>query len=251
MRYALLLTAGMALAGAVGLRAQTSPETTTAHAPDGSSVERIQSLTILPKTGAPFSATVVTVWTRVLEDGTRTTIKNHRVVARDSTGRIFEERRAFSPQGDTQPTRLRRLEYADPIQHEFYSCDPGARICEVSPYHAPASTPAGTQAAGNLPSAAGTVKRESLGETLIGNLNVVGSREITTINPGANGYERPEPTIKEFWYSPDLDINLVVKRFEPRGGAQDFTVENLNLSEPDPRMFSPPDGYKIVHVSRY
>ena len=41
------------------------------HAPDGHSFERIQSVSILPKTNAPFTATVVTVWTRLLEDGTQ------------------------------------------------------------------------------------------------------------------------------------------------------------------------------------
>ena len=241
-----VLLGGLWLAGAdcATMRAQE-----LAHAPDGGSFERLQSIAVSPKTEAPFSATVVTTWTRVLEDGTRTTVKNHRIVARDSTGRVFQERRFFTANGDKQDTPISQLEYVDPVRHEFYACDPRFRTCMVSEYQERPAVKVDTAPQVKLPN--GTVQRESLGQKLISDVEVVGSREITTINPGMNGYEHPEPTIKEFWYSPRLDLNLVVKRFEPRGGAQNFSVENLNLTEPDPRLFTPPADYKIVHTSRY
>jgi hypothetical protein len=218
------------------------------HAPDGGTRERIQSISIPPKAGASFTAVVVTEWTRLLEDGTTTTVKNHRTIARDSSGRIFQERRFFSPTGDKQETRLSNLEYADPTRHEFYNCVPATLICTVSAYYESASTPANMPSSVTLPNGAGTITRENLGQKSISDLDVVGSREITTINPGANGYKAPEPTIKEFWYSPRLDLNLIVKRFEPRGGAQNLTVQNIDLSEPDPKLFAPPPGYKIIHT---
>jgi hypothetical protein len=218
------------------------------HAPDGGSRERLQSISVLPKAGASFSAVVVTEWTRLLEDGTTTTIKNHRTIARDSTGRIFQERRFFSPTGDKQETPLSNLEYADPTRHEFYDCVPATHVCIVSAYYVPASAPANLPLAVTLPNGAGTITRENLGQKSISDLDAVGSREITTINPGVNGYKVPEPTIKEFWYSPRLEVNLIVKRFEPRGGAQNITVLNIDLSEPDPKLFTPPPGYRIIHT---
>ena len=218
------------------------------HAPDGGTRERIQSISIPPKPGASFSAVVVTEWTRLLEDGTTTTVKNHRTVARDSTGRIFQERRFFSPTGDKQETRISNLEYADPTRHEFYDCVPATHICTVSVYRVPISAPANMPTAVTLPNGRGTITRENLGQKSISDLDAIGSREITTINPGVNGYQAPEPTIKEFWYSPRLEVNLIVKRFEPRGGAENFTLQNINLSEPDPKLFTPPPGYTIIHT---
>jgi hypothetical protein len=218
------------------------------HAPDGGSRERLQSISIPPKPGAPFSAVVVTEWTRLLEDGTTTTVKNHRTIARDSSGRVFEERRFFSPTGDKDETRISNLQYADPTRHEFYDCVPATHVCTVSAYYVPASAPANMPSAVTLPNGNGTITRESLGQKSISDLDTVGSREITTINPGVNGYKAPEPTIKEFWYSPRLEINLIVKRFEPRGGAQNFTLQNIDLSEPNPKLFIPPPGYQIIHT---
>ncbi|RXH55927.1 hypothetical protein [Granulicella sibirica] len=222
---------------------------TATHAPDGRSFERIQSITILPKPGAPFSATVVTEWTRLLEDGTTTTIRNHRTIARDGNGRIFEERRFFTPTGDKQETMLTSLEYSDPARREFYSCKPTTHICMVYPFNAPATAPPTPTTPVQFPNGAGGITHEDLGRKSISDLDVIGSREITTINPGTNtGYARPEPTIKEFWYSPRLEINLIVKRFEPRGGAQSFTVQNINLTPPDPKLFEPPTGYRIIRT---
>jgi hypothetical protein len=241
-----VLTSGIILSAIALAAFQISSAQTPAHAPDGGSFERIQSVSIPPKTSAPFTATVVTEWTRLLEDGTTTTIKNHRTVARDSVGRVFQERRNFTPNGDKETTTLSELDYSDPIRHELYVCSPRTHTCNVHPYDQAAATPVSSPASVTLPKGAGSITLESLGQSTIGNLEVLGSREITTINPGANGYQHPEPTIKEFWYSPQLEVNLITKRFEPRGGAQNFSLENINLNEPNPDLFVLPANYKLI-----
>lgn len=217
------------------------------HAPDGGTRQRIESLTILPATNAPFSATVVTEWTRILPDGSTQVIKNHRLVARDSSGRIFQERRYFSPDGDKRVTRLSELDYEYPNRHEMYICRPVQRICDVYAFSMPASV--SSSPTRPLANGASSVTHEDLGQKMIGELEALGSREITTINAGAIGNQRAEPIVKEFWYSPRLGINLVVKRFDPRSSAiQNFVMENVNLSEPDPKTFEPPVNYKIVRM---
>lgn len=55
--------------------------------------------------------------------------------------------------------------------------------------------------------------------------------------------------MKEFWYSPRLQINIITKRFDPRFGTQNFVVSNIKLSEPDPQLFMPPEDYRIVKMS--
>jgi hypothetical protein len=233
-------------------RAQT-PAEATAHAPDGGTIERIQSIAIFPLTGAPFSATVTTEWTKILADGTTATMRNHRTVARDSSGRIFEERRSFSPTGDVQVTRLSNLQYSDPNRHEYYNCFPEQKRCYLSNYWMPAMTKMPTGMDGlqmcecASPQRIGvTITHEALGQNTIDDLEATGSREITTLPTGQIGNQKPQPVVKEFWYSPRLGINLVTKRFDPRSGIENFVVGSLSLSEPDPKMFEPPADYQVV-----
>ena len=51
---------------------------------------------------------------------------------------------------------------------------------------------------------------------------------------------------REFWHSPKLGFNLLSKRSDPRIGTQTFTAIDLILSEPDPKLFDLPEGFKIV-----
>ena len=215
------------------------------HVYDGHVVERLQSVTITSKPGAPFRATVVTDWTRTLADGTRVTIKNRRTVARDSTGRIFQERRYLTADGDTVPTQISQLEYFDPVRKEMTSCVPMRRLCTVQPWFLPES-PIETCKPVAQPNL--TITCDALGEGTTGNLQTVGSRQIATVTGGPLGLKQPEPTIKEFWFSPRLDLNLVVRRFEPRGGAQNFAFTDIDLNEPDARLFTPPEGYRTART---
>jgi hypothetical protein len=241
-------------AGAVAFCLLTSVYAqSTAHAPDGGTFEHIQSITIVPLINAPFSAVVTTEWTKILADGTKATVKNHRTVVRDSTGRIFQERRSFSPAGDKEPTPISALEYTDPNRHEFYSCRPAQKTCYVSTYMESAMTqmPPGMDGlkacnCASRKTADTTIQQEALGQKTLDDVEVTGSREITTIQAGQIGNQAPEPIVKEFWYSPRLGLNLVVKRFDPRSGIENFVVDQLSLNEPDPAMFEPPADYRVV-----
>jgi len=231
------------LASGLSLMAQEAP----IHAPDGGTQQRVESIAIPSTPNAPFSAVVTTVWTKILPDGSTQTIKNHRTVARDSSGRVFQERRFFSPDGDKQVTRLSEVDYQDPNRHETYVCRPDVRVCTVYPFYVPAT--ANLPPARPMPNGAGSVTREDLGQKTVEGLEVLGSREITTINAGVIGNQKAEPIVKEFWYSPRLGINVITKRFDPRASAaQNFDVGSINLAEPDPNLFEPPSDYKVVRM---
>jgi hypothetical protein len=209
----------------------------TAHAPDGGTQQRVESVVILPIPSAPFTAVVTTEWTRIMPDGSTGTTKNHRMVARDSLGRVFQERRYFSPDGDKQTTQLSELDYQDPTLHQLMVCRPSTRVCTMYRYDMPMTVT--LLKAGPLPNGSGTVTREELGRKTIDGVDVVGSREVTTLNAGFMGNEKPEPVVKEFWYSPRLGINVITKRFDPRASAvQNFVVGNINQAEPNARMLS-------------
>jgi hypothetical protein len=217
----------------------------TAHALDGGTRQTLESITIPPLQGAPFTAVVTTEWTRIMPDGSTGTTKNHRTVARDSLGRVFQERRYFSPDGDKQMTQISELDYEDPTLHQLLICHPQNRVCTAYRYDMP--TTVVLPKAGPLPNGRGTVTREELGKKTIDNVDVVGSREVTTLKAGVMGNEKPEPIVKEFWYSPRLGINVITKRFDPRASAiQNFVVGSINLAEPNAALFEPPAGYRIV-----
>jgi hypothetical protein len=245
------LAAGL-LAIGLTVRAQTPAQSPTAHAPDGGTTLEIQSISILPLTGAPFSATVHTEVVRILADGSTATVRNRRTVVRDSTGRIFQERAFFFADGDAEP-RIRALQYSDPNRHEYYDCIVAQKTCYLSTYARQAMTamPAGiggAEACGcATPRGQGhNVQQEALGQKTIESVDAIGSREITTLAAGDFGNEKAQPIVKEFWYSPRLGINLVTKRFDPRSGSQNFIVDHLSLDEPDPHVFEPPADYRVI-----
>jgi hypothetical protein len=226
------------------LLGQNVPE----HAPDGGTIQRLQSIDIPTITNAPFSAVVVTEWTRIMPDGSTALIKNHRTVARDSVGRVFEERRYLTPDGDKQETLLSEMDYKDPTLHQWIMCTVSTRVCSVYTHNWPttvsqAKPPTATQGAAN-----GT-KWEDLGRKVIENVEVVGSHEVMTVPVGAIGNEKEQPVVKEFWYSPRLGINVTTKRFDPRASAvQNFYVTAINQAEPDARLFRLPSGYRMVNM---
>jgi hypothetical protein len=239
----LIAFAVLSIPSAIG---QTSEE--VRHAPDGGTREMIVSIFIPPIPNAPFTATVNTEWTRRLENGATSTIKNHRTVARDSTGRIFQERRYLTPDGDKHQTPITQLEFSDPSSHELYICKPATRVCELHSYFPSTSTvPAAATASGVR---ANDLTTEDLGHNVISGLDVLGTRETTTIAPGTIGNDRPLAAVKEFWYSSQLGINLVVNRTDPRAGTENFRVTDINLAEPGPQLLDPPSDFSVVDARK-
>jgi hypothetical protein len=222
------------------------------HAPDGGTMERIQSLDIPAIANAPFTAVVLTEVTRILPDGSKQTTWNHRNVARNSAGQVFEERRYFSPHGDTQETLISERDYQDPNLHELVRCSTFDRTCRTDSFNlrfTPPSQDASLPPSIKLPNGV-TILRESLGHNTIQGVDCIGSRETTTIPAGLIGNEKPESIVKEFWYAPQLGVNVVTRRSDPRvSSIQNFTVTKLQLTEPDPSTFTYPANFTLIPLS--
>jgi hypothetical protein len=84
-----------------------------------------------------------------------------------------------------------------------------------------------------------------LGKQLLSGVETSGTRDATIYNPGMFGNDRKVTVEREFWYSPQLGINLLSKRSDPRFGMQTFTVMNLMLADPDPKLFELPEGFQV------
>jgi hypothetical protein len=123
-------------------------------------------------------------------------------------------------------------------------CDGSRRVCDLRIYKAEPTAP--LPPAG--PSANGTsyLTRDALGIRVVNGFEANGTREVQTIDASAVGTDHPISVVKEFWYSPQLGINLFTRRADPRSGIETFTVGGINLAEPDPSLFALPKGAQIV-----
>jgi hypothetical protein len=211
------------------------------HAPDGGTREMLQSIAVPPLPNAPFSATVQTEWTKYLADGSTQFIQNHRLIARDSLGRVFQQRATFVPKGSQIASQVTRTELAEPSTHTVALCETRTRVCELRPYVGPPAT----AAAG--PTRPGFAS-ESLGSQVLNGVDVVGTRETQTLNPRLAGSDRPIVIVKEFWYSRQLGLNVLTTRDDPRSGKEVFTVTDIHQGEPDASLFSLPSDFRVVDL---
>lgn len=239
---ALLLSGSLAISPAVCL-AQSRAEQPRPH--DGGVQERLVSILIPAIPRAPFSATVSTESVRMLADGSRITLVNHRAIARDGAGRIFQERRLLVPPDGTHESVITQTEISDPVAHELYICKPDEHVCQVESYSPPLF--AGSPSAIRLTE---KKSREDLGKQFIGGLEAAGTRETTTVEPGVIGNDSELHIVREYWYSPQLSINLSSKLQDPRIGTQDFELSDITLGEPDPKLFKVPPGSEVIDLRR-
>ncbi len=217
------------------------------HAPSGGTRTIIQSIDVSPLPNAPFTATVSTSTIRKLDDGSTIALQNHRTIARDAAGRIYQERHKLSPAGDASENIITQIELSDPLAHMLITCHPSDQTCTISSYlrtHSSAHViPTGSYADGT-----GYLAREALGDKIVNGVETVGTRETSTVNASAFGNNHPIVVVKEFWYSPVLGINVIEKRQDPRFGDQNFTVSDIALGEPDTRFFQMPANFKVVDL---
>jgi hypothetical protein len=75
-------------------------------------------------------------------------------------------------------------------------------------------------------------------------------RETTTLPAGSLGNNSPILTKREFWYSPQLGVNLISKLQDPRSGEQNFEVSDIAVGEPDAKLFEVPTGYKVLDLRK-
>lgn len=247
----LLLSAFLILANSVS-QAQTpqqqQPPQPSHRLVDGGTREVLISILIPSLPDAPFTATVRTEWIRQLPDGSSITLKNHRAIARDKAGRIFQERRTLVPDDGKSESRISQIEISDPVLHRLYICVPRELVCQLKEFSAPLFAHAPTADA--PPKRPGAPTEEDLGKQSISGLETVGTRETTVIPTGQIGNNSPILMRREFWYSSQLGVNLISKREDPRFGIQNFEVTDIILGDPDSQLFEVPSGSKILDLRK-
>jgi hypothetical protein len=239
-------------AGFAQAPAQAPPAPTIIHEQDGGTTEVLESIVIPPKANAPFTLTLQTEWVRNLYTGGAMTFVNQRRIARDSSGRYYQERWFLVPKNGKIESKMTKIQIADPVRHVVYSCELLNRrnICEETFYAETNNTVIRFDGPppGPLPNDAGYASHADLGQQEIAGVATTGSRETINYNPGVFGNDAPMTVDREYWFSPQLGINLLSRLTDPRFGTQTFMVTEISPSEPDPQLFQLPAGYKVVDM---
>ncbi|MGH9882441.1 MAG: hypothetical protein ACRD6N_13470, partial [Pyrinomonadaceae bacterium] len=234
--------------------------------------------------GAPYSATAVAEHVQTLVDGNQIVQKNEATYYRDSEGRTRIEQRLRTIGKWTaagEPPQI--ITVFDPVAGHLFALDPGDKTAlmdsrgplkpftmkkvgplkesrgksETSPDKA--KTPeknsgvvnpdSGTKSDQHAFSKAGSSERRkkmSLGNQMMEGLAVEGTRTITTIPAGEIGNTLPIEVVEERWYSPELQLMVMLKRRDPRSGESAWRMVNINRNEPDRSLFEVPPDYRIV-----
>jgi hypothetical protein len=222
----------------------------TTYTRDGGVSEVLQSIYIPPLLNAPFSAIVHTEWTRPMSGGGNFTFVNQRQVARDSRGHIYEERWLLAPKGSEGQSRMNVIQIADPNAHTLYNCftlqTPHRCILQTFAESAVKSYKPAVFQSGPLPNNTGARVHEDLGARTTSGIETVGTRDTSNLNAGVMGSDQPFSTWREFWQAPQIGVNLYSEVVNPSVGKQVFMLTDVNLAEPDPKLFELPEGFDVV-----
>jgi hypothetical protein len=208
----------------------------------------------------PYSATQVITFDQRMTDGNMIHGVTRLFDARDSSGKVrMESSMGCFRDRNGQPYDRVAVRIIDPAvgtDLNWYAGGPAAKVAHLehrsqdSALNHPGKELKNSVTTVKVPGQpAEMVKYEVLGTKFIGNVPVEGVRTTVTIPPGERGNARPIVVISEEWMAKELGIIMSDTKDDPSRGRTEMVIENLNLAEPDPAVFAPPEGYRIVDSS--
>ena len=244
LRTLFLLTAAIAWISAPAAMAQTATlrPSATSHTVTSFGFD-LAGTQISTKPNTPFSGVLVVHMEQTLNDGTHIARDNEELVMRDGLGRVYRARRIQRP-GAKEPEPWVLATIIDPVHHVQYSCTP-IKICNKMEYRLPLNM---RHPLGPLVGSHRNRTTEDLGASNLSGVEVEGKRVTWVIPEGTVGNDRPITSTEETWRSKELDVDVQVKRDDPRVGTRTTTLTELNLGEPEPYYFQVPEGYQVREV---
>jgi YD repeat-containing protein len=88
--------------------------------------------------------------------------------------------------------------------------------------------------------------REDLGTDTFLGVEVKGTRVTRTVPVGQIGNDVPLVTVSEMWSAPSLGLTLRDITDSAQSGKSTREAVSLDLGEPDPSLFQPPEGYEVT-----
>lgn len=201
--------------------------------------QHVDGVFVTPIPGAPFTAIAEIESTLSLQNGTIVVKKTINNIARDSAGRIYNERRRMMPSSFTGTPQLLRFHIYDPSTRQNTFLDPFTHLAHQSIFTGPDST---LDPVKGVPG----IEVEDLGTNVMENLLTQGKRMSRTISAKSSGTGKEIVVTDEYWYSDDLRLNMLVVHDDPRTGQQRVAITKLNREEPPETVFQVPAGYRVV-----
>lgn len=222
--------------------------------PTGAFAQGGPDIFVTPFPNAPFSGVIKVERSMVRPDGSIVGMKTMRNIGRDSRGRIYNEGRALIPASSTDTPPLMIVHLYDPqtrtsivlnVPERTYRGGTVNRPPETAPPGLLHASPTG----GSLPQN-DFVKEEDLGNRQMEGIAVHGVRETQIISREDSGTGKEMAITDEYWYSPDLRINMIIKHDDPRTGTVTLTVTQVSRAEPDPAFLEIPDDFTPAGTRR-
>jgi hypothetical protein len=235
-------------------------------------------------TGAPYSAESVTKTVQTLSDGNRIVHENRTTLYRDGQGRTRREQTLGAVGPWAAAGEGHQIIFInDPVANINYVLNPKERTARrIAPPRFMTVDPEGEAPAGEAGVAVNTEVRsfgwisaeagepahreekftiavapthqqqmteppttESLGTRAIEGVVAEGTRTTITIPANTIGNERALEIVSERWYSPELQMEVLTRRNDPRFGETTYTLTNIQRSEPSPLLFEVPTDYTM------
>jgi len=211
---------------------------------------------VITQVGAPYSATLVVTFDHRLGDGNLIHGVTRTLNARDSTGKARMETSMGCGRGDDgQPYTRLIVRIADASAGTFLDWNTGGPVRKVAkllhqpeafPKSAALPEPKNYEKVLKTPGQPTRILRsEALGARFIAGVLVLGERFTYTTPVGEQGNPLPIVETHERWMSRDLGIVMVDIVDDPVRGHTEMVLEDFSQSEPDGRLFLPPEGYTI------
>ena len=208
--------------------------------PDVAAMSGVENMYVPPTPGRPFTGKSVVTWTSNDESSSHLAFMS--MLARDSSGKLyFESRRRMTASGEIQPRWNFIL--IDPKEETRTTCYVATKTCRINAFLR--AVYAKSEAAEDAPRAS-IMESVSLGTSVIDALTVEGTRETTSVTAGAYGNSEALVITRELWHSPELDLDVVIKKADPRSGNFVRKIEIVSRNEPDPEYFTIPKDYTFL-----
>jgi hypothetical protein len=208
--------------------------------PDVAAMPGVENMYVPPMPGQPFTGKSEVTWTS--NDASSSHLAFISMLARDSSGKLyFESRRRIAESGDIQPRW--NFIIIDPKEETRTTCYVATKTCRINAFLR--ALYAKSQGSEDLPRAS-TMQSVSLGTSVIDALTVEGTRETTSVAAGAYNNAKPLLITRELWHSPELNLDVLITKADPRSGKFERKIEILSRNEPDPEYFSIPSDYTFV-----
>jgi hypothetical protein len=237
----LLITAALLAAGIVAAPAQQAAN--GAPALYRNTYTHLGGVFVTPVAGVPFSATVTIENQKPLPDGSMETLHTINLIGRDNRGRIHGENRRMEAESFQGMPPLMQVHIFNPETRLNTNYDLGTHIARQQVLPEPRSNPSQANSPNPL------VQMKDLGTAIIDHIEVKGTLRTLTIPAEANATGAALTVVDEYWYSEDLNENLLLRHSDPRTGVQTITLSKIKREAPPEEFFEVPEGYRIVDMT--